>query len=648
MKPSRPRKRAAIRRVSGRDASLLAILSLALLLRTYHFAYPFWDYFASRQTFNLMVVRSYLARGISLFRPTVDWLTVADPSRPSYFCAEFPWLHALAAIELRVLPLDDWSTRFIPIAFSLAGIWWLYSLTRRIAGEPAGRFAALALAVLPFSVFFARAFMSDMPALSLATGALDAFCSWLKTRRSVSLVLFVLLGSLAALAKPQTAVFGLVVLYLGIVEFRLRLPAQWRLYLAAVVIVVPTALWLHHAGELSRLGGPQVIGSGLIGRSLHLWLHTSAWREQWNRLFHAALGPLALALVALGLFIRPRNSDGWLFHVWFLASALFLFLIPEAIIGWNDYYLLLLVPPSAGLIGIWLGNLYAHRTGRMIAFVLSVALVISSILSARPLFRSDELHYHLGRLLNRLTQPGDLIVTSAGGSPDPLYFAERPGWEAGKYDLSRLEELSAWGKVFAIADPDAMQNNAALMPLLDRRFRRLTQENPANPQAAWPIWELRPALPHNFVDPKKTSGGVDFGGKVASTGVFMRELIGWPASFEVTYGWRCLSKIDAGLRVFAHLTTLDGRTVFQQDHWPPGGQSATTQWSAGDTLQERYVLVLPGDLPPGRYQLRVGWFDPAGGQRLPIVSGGSDGEDRAILAEFGVEDKPVQGWFSVE
>jgi len=637
-------------RPRGWDSSLLAILSLALLLRTYHLAYPFWDYFASRQTFNLMVVRSYLAHGISLFHPTLDWLTVADPARLSYFCAEFPWLHALAALEMRVLPFGDWCARFIPIALSLAGIWWIYSLTRRIAGEQAGRFAALALAVLPFSVFFSRAFMSDMPALSLATGALDAFCSWLKTRRSVSLVFFALLGSLAALAKPQAAVFGLAILYLGIEEFRLRLPAQWRLYLAAIAIVLPTALWLHHAGELSRAGGPPVIGSGLIGRSLHLWLQGSAWREQWNRLFYSALGPVALVLVALGILSRPRNSDGWLFHVWFLGSAVFLFLIPEAIVGWNDYYLLLLVPPSAGLIGIGLGNLHARRNGREIAFVLSVALVISSILTARPLFRSDELHYHLGRLLSRLTQPEDLIVTSAGGSPDPLYFAERRGWEAGKYDLSRLEELSAWGTVFAMADPDAIQNNAALVPLLDRRFRRLTQESPANPPAAWPIWDLERALPHNLVDRKKTTGGVvdDFGGKVASTGVVVRELIRWPASFEVTYGWRCLSKIDANLRVFAHVTTLDGRTVFQQDHWPQSGHLATTQWNAGDAIQERYVLVLPGDFPPGRYQLRAGWFDPAGGLRLPIVSGGSDGEERAILAEFGVQSKPVPGWFSVE
>jgi hypothetical protein len=188
--------------------------------------------------------------------------------------------------------------------------------------------------------------MSDVPALSLAVGALDVFCLWLDSRRRFHLMAFAVLGSLAALTKPQAAPFSVVLVYLGFVEFRNQLARQWRLYLAALVIVSPVALSLYHGGHLSRAGGPPVIGAGVIGRSLHLWLKASSWSEQWQRAFHVILGPFGLGLSLAGFLWPLENPRQYLFHIWLLANALFLFLIPEAIVGWNDYYLLLLVPPQ--------------------------------------------------------------------------------------------------------------------------------------------------------------------------------------------------------------------------------------------------------------------------------------------------------------
>ncbi len=388
-----------------------------------------------------------------------------------------------------------------------------------------------------------------------------------------------------------------------------------------------------------------MIGAGLIGRSLHLWLQTSAWREQWNRMLHSAFGPVALGLMALGLLWPLRNPRHYLFHIWLLASVLFLLLIPEAILGWNDYYLLLLVPPSAGLIGIGLGKLYERRATRTVSLVLSVALAISSVLVVRQLFRSDGLHYHLGVLLRDLVPPNGLIATAAGGAPDPLYFSERRGWEANKYELSRLEQLSTAGaKLFIMADPDAVKNNIALVPLLDRRFLRLTQESA---QTDWMIWSLDPIdLDHATSNTTETEVVYPtFGAKITLKGASAREVLPWPASFEVVYEWRCLSKINVNLRLFVHVTKPDGQTVFQQDHWPMAGHVSTAQWNVGAVIRERCVLVLPGDLTPGRYQLRVGWFDPVRGPRLSVAGAGSDGEDRAIVSELSVKGRPPSGWF---
>ena len=275
-----------------RDRWLYAILLLALAFRTYHLAYPFWDYFASRQTFNLMVAREFTRGNLDLTRPQVAWLVADQTDRPSYFLGEFPLIHALAAGIWRVLPLGDWCARLVVIALSLAGLLWLYSLTYRLLGRDAARFAALAWGVLPFSVFFGRAFMSDIPALSLSVGSLDAFVCWLESRSRLQLLLAGALGALALLTKPTVIGFGLPMIFLAALEFRWKLPTQPRLYLLGFGIVFPAYLWLGHVQQLARAGGPEVIGLGLVGHSLGLWLTSATWHEQLERLMHMTLGPL--------------------------------------------------------------------------------------------------------------------------------------------------------------------------------------------------------------------------------------------------------------------------------------------------------------------------------------------------------------------
>lgn len=109
----------------SRDRWLYLILLVAQVPRTYHFAYPFWGYRASRQTFNLIVVREFLLHGFDLTRPRVACLVSPSATQPSYFLGEFPLVHTLAAMVLRVLPFDDWCARLVIMPFSLAALYWI-------------------------------------------------------------------------------------------------------------------------------------------------------------------------------------------------------------------------------------------------------------------------------------------------------------------------------------------------------------------------------------------------------------------------------------------------------------------------------------------------------------------------------------------
>ncbi len=89
-----------------------------------------------------------------------------------------------------------------------------------------------------------------------------------------------------------------------------------------------------------------------------------------------------------------------------------------------------------------------------------------------------------------------------------------------------------------------------------------------------------------------------------------------------TLRWRALKAVDRSYTVFVHLRNRRGDIVALGDGLPAQGQKPTNTWTAGTTVVDARQLVLPADLPAGKYTLWVGLFTPEDGQRLPIVSAG--------------------------
>jgi len=75
------------------------------------------------------------------------------------------------------------------------------------------------------------------------------------------------------------------------------------------------------------------------------------------------------------------------------------------------------------------------------------------------------------------------------------------------------------------------------------------------------------------------------------------------------------------VKVFIHLMAADGTLAAQNDAEPGQGFLPTVDWTAGETLVDRYGVWLPPTLPPGTYTLQAGMYRFSG-ERLPAASGG--------------------------
>ena len=92
--------------------------------------------------------------------------------------------------------------------------------------------------------------------------------------------------------------------------------------------------------------------------------------------------------------------------------------------------------------------------------------------------------------------------------------------------------------------------------------------------------------------------------------------------------WRPVQALAKDYHVFAQLIADDGSAIAGSDKQHPGdpvvqGETPTSQIAPGTYLRDEHIIHVPADAPPGRYELKVGLYDPQTGTRLKLPDGES-------------------------
>lgn len=88
------------------------------------------------------------------------------------------------------------------------------------------------------------------------------------------------------------------------------------------------------------------------------------------------------------------------------------------------------------------------------------------------------------------------------------------------------------------------------------------------------------------------------------------------SSMLITVYWQALSKMGNSYTVYVHL--IDSATnslVAQADVIPRGWSYPTNWWMVGEVVEDTMAIPLM-DVPPGHYELYIGWYDTSTGTRL--------------------------------
>jgi hypothetical protein len=105
----------------------------------------------------------------------------------------------------------------------------------------------------------------------------------------------------------------------------------------------------------------------------------------------------------------------------------------------------------------------------------------------------------------------------------------------------------------------------------------------------------------------------------------------------VTLLWQAEGAIDQSYKITLQLLDEGGKLAAQIDTVPRDGLAPTTSWQPGEELVDRYGVLLPTDLPPGRYRLIVAVYHAATGERLAVVADEQHVGDHLLVSEVIVE-----------
>jgi 4-amino-4-deoxy-L-arabinose transferase-like glycosyltransferase len=610
---------------------------------------------------------------------TIDLIiegTASDIHPPGYYLL-LHWWRALFGHS-------EFALRALSAVAGLALVLFTYLLGRRLFGTASGLVAAFLGAISPFAIYYSQearmyALLAALAAastyllvriLSLQSPVSHSQASESANWRTMFFAGTYVLTAAAGLYTQYAFPFVLLVHNLVFVVWwlfvarratgRWRRLAIWAAVQAAVVLVYLPWLPIGIRSVTSWPSAGQTYKLGPALLNVVRWLAvgpTLPLEEAWVGL--AGMGALLLA----GLWPHRKKDR---FGVAVLALYL---LLPIALIFALDLYkeawlkfLIVVLPPfhvlaahGIGSLARFVGKGWRMENGRLqllslqsLVSVLPIGLIALATLPSlrnlywNPAYARDD-YRQIAADISATAPAGSSIILNAPNQWEVFtyYYPDRDVYpvpyrlSSGEVDafLSALSEqhqrlyVVFWGD--AESDP----------------HRHVESWLAANAYKTGDRWYGRVRLATYGVAqmPDEPSVALDahFGENVYLRGYALGEAASTPGDIvPVALFWEALATFSEPYKVSVQLLDEAGQLVAQHDAEPVGGFAPTTTWQPGQLVTDRHGLLLPGDLPGGRYTLAVAVYHAHTGERLPVVVKGKSTGDYLPLTVIDVPSSP--------
>lgn len=675
---------ARLRGILGRDRwewiTLLVILAVALVLRMG------WPTLAEFKRDEAKVVRAALAIAYEGDLPV-------EGVGSSIKVNNLPLTHYLMALPLLVWRDPVAAILFIGLVNGLA-VLACYLLGRAYCSRGVGLVASFLFAVNPWAVLYGRKLWPRVLPL-VALGFIAALLAAFVRKRPWALTLAFV--ALAALLGLQLEGFAFVPLLLAMMLLYRKQVAWKPLLTGALFCVLALAPYVIH-DALHGWRNVQAFLRYSSGKAQYSWdalryaffltgsmdieemagaLHTeylaglpNLWWLNWPM-----IGLLAVALVyAMALVVRgpeERRRTMLLLLLWFLVPIA---LQTRHTAPVQRHYFVLLYPVQFLLIAVLLVDLLSRlnclqlrlfkwRVGVPV-FVLVAMLVVWGgwqiavvgrvlvFMAQHPTTGGYGIPLRYTRLAaqaaQRLAGSSEIFVLGVG--MDPLFDETPAAFEAHLFGRPHRFADGRWAlplpdsptAVYVIG-PVSQNGFTELDPIL-QRLEGMAYVRPGPATVLPDGWEYRIFYREGKDREDALAGltrfpeGLVFANNVVFMGYELPKKVQAGTMLEVWLAWwlRAAPPVGTDYHFFVHL--LDENGVVRGQHDVAG--FPVFYWHAGDLVLSRFAILLPADLPAGRYPVWAGLYTYPDIVNVPFLDvAGNPAGDRVALGEVEVEGR---------
>jgi 4-amino-4-deoxy-L-arabinose transferase-like glycosyltransferase len=328
------------------------------------------------------VARNFYREGMNILYPRIDW----RGDGPGYGEMEFPIYPWAVAVLYKTLGLHEELGRLLSYGFSLASLVVFFKLARYLLPVAGAIGASLFFVLSPLAVRIANGLQPEGLMFLCSILAAYAFIRWLDENKSKHYWIALGATALAILAKANAGHIGLFFAAVLLTEKGFGVLRSGRVWVFAILSLLPGALWYHHAHNLWL-----TYGNSLGVSNEYHWI---GWDFFSNPRFIVGITkleilyvwmPAGLMIAGIAMLFGWKRKEVRLSLYWY-ASILVYYVITSRTSSdsWATYYHVVSVPPAAILIGFGADTLYRfgsdlgyRRNG--IAIILLLSFLLASV-----------------------------------------------------------------------------------------------------------------------------------------------------------------------------------------------------------------------------------------------------------------------------
>jgi hypothetical protein len=149
----------------------------------------------------------------------------------------------------------------------------------------------------------------------------------------------------------------------------------------------------------------------------------------------------------------------------------------------------------------------------------------------------------------------------------------------------------------------------------DNRLAIGSLEGNTPPSVMLPAGRLAPRRPHTYAPQFEDGTELEYGIRLLGYDVNADGAVSLTLYWQLSEG----QAVPGDFTVMRHLVDEQGIGLLIADSPPQNGDWPTSAWLSGHVVADEFLIALPLDPPPGRFDIAVGLYDPNTGARVAAV-----------------------------